>query len=288
MPGQMPAPMPTSTLAPSLGGTPPVDTGAEPAPPPEPAKKKQPGRGDFDAGGKVRLPNGPDETGEFKTFNWIALDLNGRYFLLDSVTVNAVAPLAVKKPDMLMDGQDPRLIGGVTVRLEAMAPKLPKLPFMKYDTRIGLLLAASYLREGALLLSDKDYPLFTGSFQPGFTVGPIMQVKLSSIVDFSLLPVWQYQSGEMDSQQAVQIPMSLLVKLGDVVKTSVDLGIYTGDDYSFGGSSGGRISAGASLTLKIGPILAHAGAGFASLLTGGAYPTIRDSVYIDLNVKYAK
>jgi hypothetical protein len=26
----------------------------------------------------------------------------------------------------------------------------------------------------------------------------------------------------------------------------------------------------------------------ASLLTGGAYPTISDSVYVDLNVKYAK
>lgn len=38
----------------------------------------------------------------------------------------------------------------------------------------------------------------------------------------------------------------------------------------------------------IGPILAHAGAGVASLLTGGAYPTIRDSFYVDLNVKYAK
>jgi hypothetical protein len=38
----------------------------------------------------------------------------------------------------------------------------------------------------------------------------------------------------------------------------------------------------------LGPIITHAGAGVASLLTGGAYPTIRDSVYIDLNVKYAK
>jgi hypothetical protein len=40
--------------------------------------------------------------------------------------------------------------------------------------------------------------------------------------------------------------------------------------------------------VKIGPILAHAGAGVASLLTGGMYPTISDSVYIDVNAKYVK
>jgi hypothetical protein len=159
---------------------------------------------------------------------------------------------------------------------------------MKYETEIGLLLSVAYLREGALLLSEKDYPLFTGGFQPGFVVGPIMKVKLSSLLDFSLTPVWLYQSGEVESLESVQIPMSTIIKLGEVVKASVDLGIYAGDDYSLRGRNGGRISAGASLTLKIGPILAHAGAGFASLLTGGAYPTIRDSVYIDLNVKYAK
>jgi hypothetical protein len=46
--------------------------------------------------------------------------------------------------------------------------------------------------------------------------------------------------------------------------------------------------------VKIGPILGHLGTGFASLLTGdpmttqAAYPSIMDSVYFDLNVKYAK
>ncbi|HWO19884.1 MAG TPA: hypothetical protein VNO30_13955 [Kofleriaceae bacterium] len=283
-----PPPMPAQPTAPMPGQPPtPAPMPAQPAAE-EPKQPKEPKRGDFDAGGQVRLPSGPDEMGEYAAFNWIALDLKGRYFLLKSVTVNGHIPLAVKKPDMLMTGEDPRLIGGITARLEAMLPKLPKLPGLKYDTEIGLLLSVAYLREGALLLSEKDYPLFTGSFKPGFVVGPIMKVKLSSVVDFSLLPVWMYQSGETESLEAVQIPMSTIIKLGDVVKTSVDLGIYTGDDYSFGGSNGGRISAGASLTLKIGPILAHAGAGVASLLTGGLYPSIRDSVYIDLNVKYAK
>lgn len=285
-----PAPVPMSTLGPPpatpMGAPAPVDQGAPPAE--AKAKAKEPARGDFDAGGQVRLPSGPDDMNQFAAFNWIALDLKGRYYLLKSVTVNGHVPLAVKKPDLLMDGQDPRLIGGISARLEAMLPKLPKLPFMKYETEIGLLATFAYLRERALLLSDKDYPLFTGDFQPGFVLGPIMKVKLSTVVDFSLTPVWLYQSGAEESVEAVQIPLSLIVKLGDVVKTSVDLGIYTGDDYSFSGDNGGRISTGASLTLKLGPILAHAGAGVASLLTGGAYPTIRDSVYIDLNVKYAK
>ena len=280
---QPPAPIPAQPPVPMPGQQIPGAPVAE-----DPKQPKEPKRGDFDAGGQVRLPSGPDEAGEYAAFNWIALDLKGRYFLLKSVTVNGHVPLAVKKPDMLMTGQDPRLIGGITARLEAMLPKLPKLPGIKYDTEVGLLLSVAYLREGALLLSQNDYPLFTGSFKPGFVVGPIMKVKLSSVVDFSLLPVWMYQSGETESLEAVQIPMSAIIKLGNVVKTSVDLGIYTGDDYSFGGSKGGRISAGASLTLKIGPILAHAGLGVASLLTGGLYPSIRDSVYVDLNVKYAK
>ena len=64
--------------------------------------RRQPKRGDFDAGGQVRLPSGPDDAGKFATYNWIAADLKGRYFLLDTVTVNGNIPLAVKKPDMLM------------------------------------------------------------------------------------------------------------------------------------------------------------------------------------------
>jgi len=92
----------------------------------------------------------------------------------------------------------------------------------------------------------------------------------------------------MDSHKAVQIPMSLIIKLGDAFKLSYDLGIYTGDGYSFGGSDGGRISTGGALDIKISKIAVHAGAGVASLLTGGPYPTISDSLYVDVNVKYVK
>ena len=41
----------------------------------------------------------PTEAGKFATFNWVAFDMKARYFLLDSVTVNANIPIAVKKPD---------------------------------------------------------------------------------------------------------------------------------------------------------------------------------------------
>lgn len=255
---------------------------------PEEAGEKKPGRGDFDAGGQVRLPNGPDEMGEFATFNWIALDLQGRYFLLDSVTVNGHIPLAVKKPDTIMGGAvDPSLIGGIDVRLEAM---LPRLPFQAQagKTKVGVVLSGAYMREGAMLLSPRDFPLFAGDFQPGFTAGAIANVELSSLFSFSTEPLLVYQSGTAESLTAVQIPTSTIVRLGSLVKLSADLGVFTGDDYSFGGDDGGRISAGGSLTVKLGPILAHAGAGVASLLTGALYPTIGDSLYIDLNVKYAK
>ncbi|HLU67839.1 MAG TPA: hypothetical protein VKZ63_16255 [Kofleriaceae bacterium] len=250
--------------------------------------KKEPGRGDFDAGGQIRLPNGPDEDGQYATFNWIALDLVGRYYLLDFVTLNGYLPLAVWKPSDLEGGAvDPKLIGGMKMGIEFLLPKSPFLP-KKYEVDVGLELSGVYMRERAILLSPKDYPLFVGDFKPGFVGGLNINTKLSEFFDFRLDPAWLYQSGTDESVAGIQLPMALVLKVGSLVKLSADLGIYTGDDYSFRGSNGGRISTGGALTVKIGPILAHAGAGVASLLTGPAYPTITDSVYVDLNVTYAK
>lgn len=162
------------------------------------------------------------------------------------------------------------------------------MPGIKYDSEMGLQLTLGYMREGAMLLSPTDYPLFTGDFKPGIGTGLLVKVKLSTLVDFQLIPAWFYQSGTMDALTAVQIPMSLRVALGDLVKLSADLGIFTGDDYSFSGDNGGRISTGGALDIKVGPILLHASAGVASLLSGGMYPSIGESVYVDVNVKYAK
>ncbi len=265
-------------------------TMVKPGDQPPAAGPKVPKRGDFDAGGDVRLPDGPDSTGKYATYNWVAADLKGRYYLLDSVTVNGNVPLAVIHPSTLMDGTSPDMIGGLSARIDATLPKLPSMPGMHDDTQIGLTLTLAYMRQGAMLLSDKDFPLFTGGFEPGLDVGIISKIKLSSLFYFSLQPVWVHQagSGMNPSESAVQIPTSLILGLGNLVKLSADLGVFTGPDYSFSGSKEGRIYAGGSLDVKIGPIIAHAGAGFASLLTGPDYPTIGDSLYIDLNVKYAK
>jgi hypothetical protein len=253
-------------------------------------KQKEPGRGDFDAGGQARFPSGPDEAGEYASFNWVAVDLKGRYYLLDQIWVDAMVPLAVKKPEDAMIGGamvDPRLFGGMQARLEAKLA-VPKTSLVKYETEMGLAVTLGYMREGAMLLSDKDFPLFVGDFKPGVALGAPMKVKMSSLLDFVLAPAWVYQSGTIESQTAVQIPLALKVALGNLLKVSFDLGIYTGDDYSFSGDNGGRISTGAALDIKIGPIALHTGAGVASLLSGGMYPSISDSVYVDVNVKYVK
>jgi hypothetical protein len=275
----------TDTTAPAT--TPPAD---QPAPEEKP-KPKEPGRGDFDAGGQARFPSGPDEMNKFASFNWIAADIKGRYFLLDSVTVNGFVPLAVKHPDSIGGGTiDPKLFGGMRINLDAKLPKMPKLPGIKYETEVGVSLTAAYMREGAMLLSDKDYPLFVGDLKPGVAGALIMKVKLSSIVDFSLLPAFVFQSGTAENLTAIQVPMSLILKAGSAVKLSADLGVFTGDDISLRAKNGGRIYLGAALDVKIGRIITHLGAGFASLLTDdmGAYPKIGDSLYVDLNVKFAK
>jgi hypothetical protein len=277
--------VPQSTLAPSASLS-------APAPKPVEKKKTEPEAGDFDAGGQARFPSGPDDAGEYASFNWVAFDLKGRYYLLKTVTVNANVPLAVKKPDMPMIAGapvDPSLFGGGTLNLDARLP-IPKnsLPMLKYDVDLGLALTLGYMREGAMLLSEKDFPLFQGDLKPGMGLGLITKIKMSSVVDFALLPTYVYQSGEMESQTALQIPVALQIALGSLLKLNLEAGVYTGDDISLRGSNGGRLPIGASLDIKVGPILLHTGAGVATLLTGPLYPSISDSVYVDLNVKYAK
>lgn len=283
----------TASAQPSTSTSPPqstLDSSAAPTLSDEKkeGKPKEPQRGDFNAGGQARLPSGPDEMGNFGSFNWVAVDLKGRYYLLKQITLDANIPLAVKKPDTVgMGGPEPGIFGGFTLTLDARM-QAPKMPGIKYDTVVGLALTAGYMKEGAMLLSDKDYPAFVGDMKPGFAGGLVTKVKLSSVVDFSLIPSWVYQSGSMESLTAVQIPLALQIGLGDLVKLNTELGIYTGDDYSFSGDEGGRIATGASLDIKLGHILLHGGAGVASLLTGGLYPSISDSFYVEANVKYAK
>jgi hypothetical protein len=291
MPATPPAPDTGSTLAPSAELAP-LGTSASTTTQPN-STHKEPKQGDFDAGGAVSLPNGPNEDGKYATFNWVTVNAKARYFLLDSVTANFTAPIALIKPSTITEGGEmerPDVFGGFNLRIDAVLPMLWRPPGVSKDTKVGITFSGAYMREGAMLLSDKDFPLFTGGFQPGFTAGLLAKLKLSSLVDFSFVPVWVYQAGRMQSHDAVQIPLSLILAVGSLVKVSADLGIFTGDQYSFSADHGGRIYAGGALDVKISKIIVHAGAGVASLITGAGsmYPTIGDSGYIDLNVKYAK
>jgi hypothetical protein len=280
MPDTPPSPDTTSTLAPSAA----LGASASPIQANRQARPLQ--RGDFDAGGTLSLPNGPNQDGKYATFNWVTVNAKARYFLLDSVVANFTAPIALVKPGTVtVDGntEHPDVFGGFNIRLDAG-------PGARKDTGIGVLFSGAYMREGAMLLSDKDFPLFTGGFEPGFTAGAFVKFKLSSLVKFSLVPVVVEQGGRMESHNALQVPTSLIVAVGSLVKVSADLGVFTGDRYSFSADSGGRIYAGGALDVKLSKIIVHAGAGVASLITGAGsmYPSIGDSAYIDVNVKYAK
>lgn len=266
---------PNASIAQAMGQTPP--------PAEEEKKPKEPKRGDFDAGGQLRFPSGPDEAGEYATFNWVAFDLKGKYYLLKSVTLNGHIPLAVKKPEMF-GAVDPRMIGGMMLRLDATLPR----------SSLGVTLTTAYMREGAMLLSEKDFPLFAGDFQPGISGGVLAKLRLGRLLDFALVPVFVFQKGTSENYTAIQIPTSLIVKLGSLVKVSADLGIFTGDDVSLRAKNGGRIYAGGAIDVKLGPIALHLGAGVASLFTDDSmgtkslYPSLGESVYVDVNVKYVK
>jgi hypothetical protein len=145
----------STTLA--MAQVPPPETAPSDQPPADPAaepKKKAPGRGDFDAGGQVRLPSGPDEMGQYATFNWVAADLKGKYYVFDTVTINGNVPLAIIKPEMF-GGIEPKMVGGMSVTLDARLPKwnVPMAPKSK-DTDAALILTGTYMREGAMLLSE--------------------------------------------------------------------------------------------------------------------------------------
>lgn len=264
---------------------PPADMPTQPTMPAMPSYPVPPKQGDFDAGGAVAFPSGPDAMGKYATYNWVAVDLKGKYNLLDFLEARADIPIALIHPDTLpMSAVEPKMFGGINAHLELKRQALPD------ESTVGLAVSLAYMHEGAMLLSDKDFPVYTGDFQPGVTAGAIARLKLSELLKISLLPVWVHQSGSNGALDALQLPASLVIKLADIVKVSADAGIFTGKGYSFAAKDDGRIYAGASLDVKLWKLLVHAGGGVANLLAGSGsmYPTIRDSLYVELNVKYVK
>jgi len=237
--------------------------------------EKQPGRGDFDAGGQLRFPSGPGDDGTYGTFNFVGLDLKGRYFVLDQLTVNGTIPLAPLHA--APGGEDTSMLGGFMAG-----------PELALGKALGLRVQLGMLKERAVLLSEKDAPIYVGDLHFATTVGPWLKIKRFGL-DLATAPSIVYEGGD-DSVTGLQVPVSAAVALGTLVKASVDAGVYTGDGLDVRPSQGGRIALGAALDVKIGRIIAHAGAGVASLLTDpmGMYPTIKDSIYVDVNAKFAK
>ena len=129
----------------------------------------------------------------------------------------------------------------------------------------------------------------------GVGVGPYVKVKKFGL-DLAAAPSVVYQAGSDDGMggntavTGLQLPIAASVAVGKMLKVSVEAGVYTGDDFKLGAADDGRIALGAAVDIKLGKIIAHVGAGVASLITdpAGAYPSISDSIYIDLNAKFAK
>ncbi len=256
-------------------------TPAAPAPAPSASASEPPpsddpdAKGKFNAGAQARFPSGPNNEGKFGSFNWIAVDGKGRYNVTDFLNTQLNAPFAVKKPDMPAPLPEASVIGGFTGRAELGIGKT-----------LGLGATLGFMRDGAFLLSEKDYPYFHGPFRFGTAVGPYLRLDMFGL-QVTLLPsvVWQAGTGT-----AGQLPLTAVLKLGSLLELAADAGVFTGPQLKLGAADGGRIYAGGSVTLKIGPIVLHAGAGVASLLTDpmGVYPPIKGSIYYDVNVKYAK
>ena len=249
-------------------------TEQEAAPPP-----RQPGS--FDAGAEVRFPSGPDEMGKFGTFNWVAVDLKGAYFITEQISIGGIIPLAPVK-------QDPgKIFGGFLVR-----------PEISLGSMIGVGASVGIMTHGGFLLSPKDPPIYINpdgsGYKFGASIGPWIKFKAKGI-EFRTQPAIIYQATD-PAITALQLPVAAAVGLGQAVKVSLETGLYTGDDFALGPKGGGRLALGAAIDLKLTPVLLHIGAGLASLLVSDSmdadnealYGSITDSLYFDINFKYAK
>lgn len=236
--------------------------------------------GKFNAGLKVRFPSGPDDMGEFGTFNFVAVDLHGKYNVTSMIGVGGTLLTAPVKPEGYS------IFGGFMAR-----------PELRLGQTIGAFVDVGFLKAGAVLLSDKDYPAYVedADYEAAARVGPWIKLK-ANVVYLSFQPQVVYQAkggGEMGDESILgaQVPINAMLRAGEALKVSADLGIYTGDDFKMGAKDGGRIAIGAAVDIKVGHIAIHLGTGLASLLTsdeGGLYPSIGKSLYFDVNAKYVK
>jgi hypothetical protein len=162
---------------------------------------------------------------------------------------------------------------------------------LKLGSTVGAGASAGMLRTGAVLLGDKDFPVYQGDLELATLLGPFIKLK-TGFVNLRVEPVFAYQAGD-EAITAIQVPVSAMVRVGEAIKVSADIGLYSGDDFKLGAADGGRVGVGAAVDLKLGKVIFHVGTGFASLLVDddpmskSLYPSIGKSLYFDLNVKFA-
>jgi hypothetical protein len=236
--------------------------------------------GKFNAGFKVRMPNGPGDDGTYGQFNWIGVDLTGRYNVTDAIGVGGTLYTAPVKPDF-PDGammEDPKVFGGFMAR-----------PELRLGSTIGAFVDVGFLTYGAVLLSEKDIPIYQGDYELATRVGPWVKLK-ANVVYLSILPALVFQNGDPEKIAGFQLPVNAMLRAGEMLKVSADVGLYSGDDFKVGADDGGRIAIGAAVDIKVGAIALHLGAGLNSLLTSdnGPYDTIGHSLYFDVAAKYLK
>lgn len=227
--------------------------------------------GHFAAGVRLHLASGPDGT-EYKSLNFAELDLQARYNVSDLFTTYLNIPLSVKHPDGF------ETIGGGTVRGE-----------LKLGSTFAVGATVGMLRDGAFLLSEKDFPAWVGDLKFGTALGPSLRLKAGAAY-LRIDPSFVYQTSDADANTGFQLPVTATLRVARMLRVSGDIGLYSGDDFKVSPSDGGRLGVGAAVDVQISSIALHLGAGFASLMTddAGLYPSVGKSLFFDVALKYVK
>ncbi|HLL24243.1 MAG TPA: hypothetical protein VK427_19060 [Kofleriaceae bacterium] len=208
------------------------------------------------------------------TFNFVGLELGGRYNVSDNIAVGARIPFAVSKPDNFA------VFGGMMARAD-----------LRLGATVGVGAEAGFLKYGAVLLSQQDAPGFAdgADYELAFTVGPWLRAKAGPTY-LSINPAFVYQGGDPEGITGLQLPVTAMFRAAGLARFGAQLGIYTGDDFGMSAEDGGRIAVGLVADTKVSTVSLQVAAGFASLLTddASAYRSIGTSVYFTVGLAYVK
>lgn len=222
--------------------------------------------GHYQAGIRVFAGSGVD-----KSFNFIGLELGGKYNVTDAISAGARIPFAVKKPDGFA------VFGGAFAHLE-----------MRLGASIGAMAEGGFAKAGAANLSSQDSPAFVddADYEGAFLLGPFVRVKAGPTY-LSFDPAFVYQAGD-EAITAIQFPVTAMFRASGGLKAGAKVGLYTGDEFKLGADEGGRLATGLVVDIAVSSVFVRAEAGFSSLLTDDAslYTGIGKSTYIALALMY--